>query len=60
MDSKSPLLSKTIWANVLMLASAFIPQVQQWMQSNPEGFTMLITIVNIALRFISQGKLEIK
>lgn len=60
MDSKSPLLSKTIWANVLMLLAAFIPAVQHWTTENPEGFAMILTFVNIGLRAISKGKLEIK
>ena len=51
--------SKTLWVALLMALAGFYPPVQAWVQTNPEIFTTILTMVFAALRFISKGKVVI-
>jgi len=58
-NSKSPLLSKTLWINVLMAVLAFLPGVDAVVKANPEVVALVITAVNFVLRLITKTQLTI-
>ena len=45
--------SKTLGANVIMLVAAFVPSVQEWISSNPEGAAAVVTLTNVVLRWVT-------
>lgn len=51
--------SKTVWINVLTLAAMIIGTVTQWpeMKDMMPQLAYALTIINVALRFISSEKL---
>jgi hypothetical protein len=53
--TKSFLLSKTFWLNLVALASLIAPQVREWLASNPVEFMAVLGAVNIILRFVTKG-----
>ncbi len=60
-EKKSPLLSKTLWANAIMAVCALvIPPVSEWMASNPEGVALIFTGVNAILRLVTKSQLALK
>lgn len=56
MEAKSILKSKTFWAN--LLAAAAIPFLPEGMK-NPEYIGYALAAVNVVLRLISKGKVEL-
>lgn len=52
-EVKSIYQSKTMVANVFMLAAAFIPGVKEFIASNPEGYAAVLTISNMVLRWVT-------
>lgn len=59
METKALLQSKTFWANVIMgIAGIFGPKYSQHV--NAETITAGFAVANIALRFISKGKVTLK
>ena len=52
-------LSKTFWANVLILASMLFPVVKDWVAANPETFTSVWASANILLRFFTAGRVTL-
>jgi len=56
MEAKSILKSKTFWSN--LLAAALVPFLPESMK-NPEYLVYAITAVNVLLRLISKGKVEL-
>lgn len=56
---KKPWQSKTIWANLILALSAFVPSVQDWMLAHPTVLPALFTVANIALRLITKEKISL-
>lgn len=56
---KKPWMSKTVWWSVIIAVSAFIPSVHDWVVAHAEIYAGLIVVVNIVLRAVTSGKLEI-
>lgn len=51
--------SKTFWTNVAAAASLAIPQVQEWLESNPVELAAALAAVNVLLRFVTRDKLSL-
>ncbi len=60
MESKKPWESRTLWANLIMASVAFIPGVGELISGNAEVAGIIVTGVNVILRLITKGKIEIK
>ena len=59
MDPKSMFQSKTIWANGIALAVALAQYYFGAIPAaDPEQFTMAVTVINIALRFVTKGPVK--
>ena len=59
-QKKSPLMSKTLWANFIMAVGAlFFPPASNWLASNPEAVALIFTGVNIVLRLLTKDKLSL-
>lgn len=59
-ETKSPLLSKTLWVNFLVAACAlFFPPAGAFITSHPEMVVVVVTVVNMALRLITKKQIEI-
>ncbi len=54
--SKGILKSKTFWAN--LLAAAVVPFLPESMK-NPEYIVYALSVINVVLRLISKGKVEL-
>ncbi len=59
METKPIYLSKTVWANVILAAAAFIPAVNEYLQANPEILGLGFALVNTLLRLITKDKVEL-
>lgn len=60
MTNKNPLLSKTLWLNLIVALLALLwPQGKALLAANPDYGIYLITAANFALRFFSHGKLSL-
>jgi len=59
MESKPVYLSKTVWINLVMAVSVFVPIVNSYLVAHPESFVVVFTVVNVILRLVSHGKLEL-
>jgi hypothetical protein len=57
--SKSFLLSRTIWLQILLFALAFFPPALAWLKANPVEAVAVIGAANVLLRFITSGKISI-
>lgn len=57
--SKSILLSKTLWVQILTVVMALVPAVQQWIKANPVEFLSVLAAVNTLVRFVTSGKVTI-
>jgi hypothetical protein len=51
--SKAFWLSKTFWANLLMLLCLVFPAVQAWAAENPAALPVIFAFVNLALRTVT-------
>lgn len=49
-------LSRTFWVNAVALFSLLVPDVREWLESNPVEFTTALGAVNVLLRFVTYGK----
>lgn len=59
-DSRKTILcSKTFWVQVLTLASALFPQVQDFMAANPVEFAAALAAINVLVRFLTSGSVNI-
>lgn len=56
---KKPWQSKTLWINLLIAASAFVPQVHTLLVANPEVVAAVFAGLNIVLRLISKDKVSL-
>jgi hypothetical protein len=59
METKPAYLSKTVWMNLIIAASAFFPPVQEWVVSHPDMVMIGWSVVNILLRFVSGKEVTI-
>lgn len=60
MPAKKPWFSKSIWVNVIIACSAFVPGINQWLVAHPEFFVAFFAVVNVLLRFISKGAISME
>jgi hypothetical protein len=51
--------SKTVWLNVLALASMAVPAVREWVEKNPVEPMAALTALNVLVRFVTSGKISI-
>jgi hypothetical protein len=52
--------SKVFWVNFLVLTvGAFVPDVKTIVEAHPQETVYVWSILNIILRFVSHGKLEL-
>jgi hypothetical protein len=59
-ETKSPLLSKTLWLNfVLAICALFWPAAGQFVSSHPEITMVLVTGVNFVLRLVTKKPIEV-
>ncbi len=49
--------SKTVWANLLLAASAFYPPANDWISAHGTVFSIGVMFLNVALRSVSSHKL---
>jgi len=54
---KSVFKSKTLIVNAIIALASLYSPVGDWVQGNPETALQVITVVNIAMRFITKNKL---
>jgi len=59
MQEKSVFLSKTLWVNLILAITAFIPSVGSWIAAHPDVMVWGVTIVNMALRLITKDDLKV-
>lgn len=60
MDAKSPLLSKTLWVNlVLALSAIFVPSVGAFIQAHPDVTAVVFAGINMVLRLVTKKPIEI-
>lgn len=59
MNTKSVLLSKTVWVQILAVLSLLIPQVKEWLAANPVEFLAALAAVNVLVRFVTSGRISI-
>ena len=57
--SKSPFLSKTLWASLVLAMLGFIPSVQTWVSANPQPFAEALAGIFFVLRLVSHGKIDV-
>ncbi len=59
-ETKSPLLSKTLWVNlVVALAALFFPPAGAFIQSHPEVVLVVFSGVNMLLRLITKKEISL-
>jgi hypothetical protein len=56
---KKPWESKTIWINLIMAVAAFMPPVHAVLVAHAEYFTYGMIAINLLLRLVTQGKIQI-
>ena len=57
--TKSFLLSKTFWLQIVAVASVMVPQVQAWLASNPVDCIAVFAAINVLVRFVTKGAVSI-
>jgi hypothetical protein len=57
--TKSFLLSKTFWLQVIAIISVMIPQGQAWLAENPVEIIAVFAALNVLVRFVTSGKVSI-
>lgn len=56
---KAPYLSKTLWINLIVAATAFFPYMDGWVQSHTTLFMTAFAAVNFVLRLVTKDKIGI-
>jgi len=56
---KKPWLSKTLWINLIMAVSAFIPVAHEYLVAHPEVVVIGFSVVNMLLRLVSKDQLSL-
>ena len=51
---KRPWQSKTVWANLVLAALAFVPGFDQFVSDHPSTTALVISVVGIILRYVSR------
>lgn len=60
MDSKPSYLSKTLWLNAIIAVCALVaPGAAQFISSHAVEVGIAIPVINILLRLVSSGKIEL-
>lgn len=59
MEAKKPWQSKTLWVNLLLAVAAFIPAVSSVVKESPDMAGLVITMVNVILRFVTKDKIQL-
>lgn len=59
MNTKSIFKSKTVIAQVVAVGAAFYPPVQAIIAANPTETMVVIGLVNVALRWITKGRVAL-
>ena len=59
MQTKSILLSKTFWLQILAFAAVLFPAVQAWLAANPVQAVGALAAANIIVRFVTSGHISI-
>jgi hypothetical protein len=59
MTTKPLYQSRTVWVQLLAIASALFPPVADWIAGNPESFVGVFAALNVLIRFITSGKVEV-
>ena len=57
--SKSFLLSKTVWLQIVLFGLAFFPPALAWLKANPVDAVAVITALNVLVRFTTSGRISI-
>jgi hypothetical protein len=55
---KKPWTSKTVWVNFIVALAAFIPGAASFFTEN--NVVILMTVVNVILRFVTKDKIGVK
>jgi len=57
---KSPLLSKTLWTNLILgITAMFVPVVNEYVLSNPEAVVLIFSLINMVLRLVTKSKISL-
>lgn len=56
---KHPLLSKTVWVQIITIISTLVPAVSDWLGSNGVTIIQVLGAVNIVVRFVTHGKISV-
>lgn len=60
METKKPWESKTLWMNAIIAVLAIAwPSAGAYIAANPETATMAFAVLNIVLRLVTKGKVQI-
>jgi hypothetical protein len=59
MEVKPIYLSKTFWLNVVLALSPLLPGAPEFISAHPEVVAMVFAGLNVALRLISSGKVQL-
>lgn len=60
METKSPLLSKTLWINFIVAGLAiFVPSVAAQITANPELAIGAFAVINVLLRLVTKSKVQL-
>ena len=51
--------SKTAVVNSIVLVAGFVPSVREFISANPEAVVTILAAINIALRLVTKGKIQI-
>jgi len=51
--------SKTVWVNLILALSAFIPGVGHFVRANPESVMAIFSVINVILRLVTKDKVQI-
>jgi hypothetical protein len=57
--TKTIFTSKTMLVNGLIVAASFVPSVRDWMQAHPDTTMQIVAGANIALRWITKGRVTL-
>lgn len=59
-DSKKPWLSKTLILNfVVAILAVFYPPAKEFIESKPDIAVSVFAVVNMVLRLVTKGKIEL-
>jgi len=60
METKPSYLSKTLWLNLIVAGlSLFAPGAAQFISEHPTEVMVGFTVVNLLLRLVTKGKIEL-